>query len=202
MLKWLENFRKTSRSRRLSMIFGFMIFVGLIFVTLGIMAKIKVTPYATYTNKKEGFSIKFPAYWKPFPRPAEGSVIAFLAPKDSELDYVQENVNVSIKVLTAEMTMERLSKVIASQITGTFGEQVDVTEMIPITLGGRKGYRMAFAGYGKNITNPLLYVTAWIAIKEKVFIITFVGLQKDYPLYEKKVDQIIRSFKFVPVEVK
>lgn len=202
MLKWLENFRKTSRSRRLSMIFGFMIFVGLILVALGIMATIKVTPYATYTNKKEGFSIQFPAYWKYLPQPATGSVIAFMAPKDSELDYIQENVNVTIKVLNTEMTMERLSKVIASQITGTFGEQVDVTEMMPITLGGRKGYRMAFAGYGENIANPLLYVTAWTAIKEKVFIITFVGLQKDYPLYQKKVDQIIRSFKFIPVETR
>lgn len=200
MLNWLSNFGKISRSRRLSIIFGFMIVVGLIFVALGIMAKIKVTPYATYTNKKEGFSIKFPAYWKPIPRPAQGSVIAFVAPKDSELDYVQENVNVSIKVLAEEMTMERLSKTIGAQITGTFGEQVDVTQAIPIRMGGRAGYRMTFAGYGKDIPNPLLYVTAWTAVHEKVYVVTFVGLQKDYPLYEKKVNEIIKSFKFVPVE--
>jgi hypothetical protein len=201
MFAWLKNFGKIERSRRLSIIFGTMIVVGLILVALGIMATIKVTPYATYTNKGEGFLIKFPAYWQPFKvTGVSGAIISFISPKENELDNVQENVNVAIKVLPREMTMERLSQIIVSQVTGTFGEQVDITQSIPISLGGKKGYRMTFVGYGKNIPNPLLYVTAWTAVGDRVYIVTFTGLQKSYPLYEKKVNEIIRSFKLIPIE--
>ena len=200
MLKWLKNFGKIERSRRLSIIFGTMIVFGLILVGLGVMASIKVTPLATYTHKQEGFLIKFPAYWKPFRPEVGGAIIAFIAPKENELDLVQENVNVAIKILPNEMTIQRLSEVIVKQVAGTFGEQVDISQSIPVNIGGRPGYRLTFAGYGPNIKNPLQYVTAWTSVGNKVFIITFTGLQKDYLLYEKNLNKIISSFQFVPIE--
>lgn len=200
MLNWFTKFWKIERSRRLSIIFGFMIGVGLILVALGIMASIKVTPYATYKNKRDGFSIKFPAYWKVIPHPDGGAIIAFVSPKQNELDTIQDNLNVSIKILPNEMTLERLSQMIVNQVTGTFGEQVDITQSIPVTLGGRLGYRITFVGYGKRIPNPVQYVVAWTNISNRVFIITFTGLQKDYPFFEGKVNDSIRSFRFIPVE--
>lgn len=201
MMQWFKNFGKIARSRRLSIIFGTMIGVGVILVILGIMASIKVTPLATYANKKEGFSIRFPAYWKAIkPTGVNGAIIAFLAPKQNDLDMIHENVNVAIKVLPRAMTTERLTEVIIKQVSGTFGELIDITESIPITIAGQQGYRMTFAGYGEKIKTPMQYVTAWTNVGDRVFIITFTGLQSDYPLYAKNVDQIIRSFKFIPVE--
>ena len=201
MFKWFKNFGKIERSRKLSFIFGTMIVVGLILVVLGIMATIKVTPYRTYTNKKEGFLIQFPAYWTPMMNPLGGEVVAFISPKENPLDTIQENVNVSIKVISQAMTIDYLSKMIIKQVTGTFGEMVDITQSTAVSIGGKTGHRITFSGYGPKMINPLQYVTAWTIVGNKVFIVTFAGLEKDYPLYEKKVNHMIRSFKFIPVEI-
>lgn len=202
MFKRITNLWKIERSRRLSIVFGFMIFVGLILVTLGIMATIKVTPYATYTNKKYGFVIKFPAHWKPILKPAGGAIVVFVSPKTNSTDLLQENLNVSIKDMPQAMTIDYLSKMIVSQVTGTFGEQLDVLQSMPIALGGKPGYRLTFAGYDPKITNPIQYVTVWTMVGNRVFILTFTGLKNDYPLFEKKVDKIFQSFKFLPPQSK
>ncbi len=202
MFKWITHFGKIERSRRLSIIFGFLIFVGLILVTLGVMAMIKVTPYATYTNKIYGFSIKFPRYWKPILKPKGGAIVVFTSPKTNSLDLFQENLNISIKDMPQAMTIEYLSKTIVSQVTGTFGEQLDVLQSIPITLGGKPGYRFTFAGYDPKITNPIQYVTVWTLVGNRVFILTFTGLKNEYPLFEKKVNTMFKSFKLFPPESK
>ncbi len=202
MFKGITNFWKIERSRRLSIVFGFMIFVGLVLVALGIMATIKVTPYATYTNKKYGFKMKFPAYWKPILKPAGGAIVVFVSPKTSNLDMLSENLNVSIKDMPQAMTMEYLSKMIVSQVTGTFGEQLDVLQSMPIVLGGKPGYRLTFAGYDPKIPNPIQYVTVWTMVDKRIFVLTFTGLKNDYPLFEKKVETMFKSFQLFPPQSK
>lgn len=202
MFKWITHFWKIERSRRLSFIFGFMIFLGLFFVALGILATIKITPYATYTNKRYGFSVKFPAYWKPVHNPMEGAIVVFISPKTDSLDLLQENLNVSIKDMAQEMTIDYLSKMIVDQVVGTFGEQLDVSQSIPISLAGKRGYRFTFSGYDPKIPNPIEYVVVWTMVGKRIYILTFTGLKSDYHLFEKKVNTIFRSFKLFPPEIK
>ncbi len=203
MVKWGMGFWKIERRRRLSIFFGFMIFLGVALLGLGILSTIKITPYAKYTNKKYGFSLKFPAYWKVVHKqPIEGAIVVFIAPKTNALDRLNDNFNVSIKDLPEKMSMESLSKTIVNQVSGTFGEQALISQAIPISLAGREGYRLVFAGDDPKIPDPIQYVIVWTMVDRRVYILTFTGLKSDYPLFEKKVNTMFRSFKLFPPEIK
>ncbi len=200
MFKWISNWQNMERSRRLSIIFGFMIFVGLVIIVVGLLANIKVTPYATYKNKKIGFSIKFPSYWKPVLDPKNGAIVIFIAPKKDSLSVFQENFNVSIKEMPQAMTADFLNKQILNQVVGTFGEQMEISQSFPITLGGKTGYRFTFSGYDPKIANPIQYVTVWTMVGRRIYILTFTGLKEDYSINEKKVNTMIQSFRFIQPE--
>lgn len=180
--------------------------VGLLLILIGLLFKIKVTPYAKYTNTALGFSIKFPSYWKPVPKPQAGAVIVFISPKESALDELQENFSVSIKDMPNPMTIEHVSNLIVNQVGGTFGETVDISQMIPATIGGKPGYRLQFAGKSKmllaggvrDVANPVLYLTAWTIVGNRLYILTFTGAEKDFAKFEKKANEMISSFKFLP----
>lgn len=195
MSPWYKKIRTMERPRRLSIFFGILIFLGLMIIILGILSFKKITPYATYKNRKYGFEIKFPSYWQPIRNPQGGAIIIFASPKQDELDQFQENVNISIKDMPQAMTIEHFSTLVVNQVAGTFREYIDITETIPIQLGGHSGYRLSFVGTGKGIENPVEYVTAWTIVGNRAYIITFTGLKRDYPLFEKKVNTMINSFK-------
>lgn len=197
MFKWIAKLQNLERSRRLSLIFGFMIFIGLLIVIGGLLTLIKITPYATYKNTNVGFSIKFPSYWKPILDPKNGAIVIFIAPKTDSLSLLQENFNVSIKEMPQAMTADFLNKQILSQVTGTFGEQMEISQSFPITLGGRPGYRFTFFGSDSKIPHPTQYVIAWTMVGKKVYILTFTGLKEDYSINEKKVNTMIQSFKLI-----
>lgn len=146
--------------------------------------------------------MKFPSYWKPVIDPKNGAVVIFIAPKKDALAMFQENLNVSIKDMPQAMTMDFLNKQIISQVVGTFGEQMEIIQSFPIKLGGRSGYRLTFAGYDPKISNPIQYVTVWTMVGTRVYILTFTGLKEDYSFNEKKVNTMIQSFKFIPLEGK
>ena len=200
-MTWYKNVRNLDKSQRLSILFGFLIVIGLLIVALGVLSTIKITPYATYKNKKYGFEIKFPAYWKSVRHPPGGSVILFTSPKQDGLDQFQENVNVSIRDMPQAMTLEHFSSLVVNQVAGTFGEQINITQSVEIFLGGRTGYRLTFEGYGPKVENPIMYVAAWTIVGNRAFIITYTGMKKEYPLYQKKVDTMINSFKLFPPDV-
>jgi len=186
------------RPQRLSILFGTLIFFGFFTIILGILSFKKITPYATYKNKKYGFEIKFPSYWKPIRNPQGGAIILFASPKQDEFDQYQENVNISIKVMPQTMTIDHFSRLVVNQVAGTFGEHIDITETIPIQFGGHPGYRLTFVGTGKGIENPVEYVTAWTIVGNHAYIFTFTGLKRDYPLFEKKVNVMVNAFKLKP----
>lgn len=203
MLKWFTDFWKIERSRRLSFIFGALIIMGVLLISIGTLSTLKITPYRTYTNKNYGFSIKFPSYWKPV-HPKGGAIIVFVAPLQNDLDTVSENFNISIKDMPQAMTIERVSDTIVNQVTGTFGQQIIISEKNPVMLAGRAGYRITFAGYDVRVSNPnpIQYTAVWTIVGSRVFILTFTGQQRDFPFYEKKVNTMINSFKLFTPEVR
>lgn len=196
-MSWYKNYRQLDRARKLSIVFTGLIVVGLVLLAIGLFSTLKVTRYKVYKDTAYGFEIKFPADWNYAVRPNPGTVIKFAAPKDGALDRLYENVNVSIKDMPRPMTIEHISNLIVNQVAGTFGERIDISQNIPQAVGGHPGYRLTFAGYGKEVRDPIQYVVTWTIIDSRVYIITFTGLKEDYPKYEKRVNAIFQSFKFM-----
>lgn len=199
-MNWLKKYRSLDRAQRLSILFTVFIVVGLLLLFIGLVSYIKVTPYKVYKNSKVGLEIKFPADWGVNLHPEAGAVVSFVAPKDGPLDPFYENMNISIKEMPQAMTIEHLSNLIVKQVVGTLGEQIDITRTIPANIGGRSGYRLTFAGYGSNIPNPIQYTIAWTIIENRVYILTFTGLKQDSSKYEKRVETMIASFRFIPID--
>ena len=195
-----------------SWLFGFGIFLGIVLIIIGILASIKVTPYATYTDRSSGIKIKFPAYWKVIDRPKGGALVVFLTPKESALDAFIENVNISIKDVSASpMTPPELSKEIIKQISGTLSGFMTVLESEPIMVAQRPGYRFVYVGdvskqnlsaieaeYGKmDISNPLKYMFVWVQNSNRVYIITYVAPKNNFDKYSKQVNEMVKSFQFI-----
>ncbi len=196
-MSWFKNVPRMQRTQRLSLLFGTLIVIGLLIVTFGVLSTIKITPYSLYRNPGLGFQINFPAYWKAY-EPKSGAVVIFLSPKQSEIDQMQENVNISIKDLPETMTNEHISELIINQVSKVFGEHIITSETYQITMGGQPGFRFTFYGTGDNVPVSVQYVTAWTMVGKRLYVFTFTGLKTDYPEYEKKVNKMIDSFRFLP----
>lgn len=200
-----KKFWKIERSRRLSIIFGILIVCGVLLLAIAILSGIKVTPHRTYTNNRFGCSIEFPAYWKIDTQPKGGALVVFIVPPKSALDPYQENFNISIKDLPREINPDYLNDIIIKQVTAIFGDYLEFSKSMPAIIAGYPGYRLSFYGYhpqSKKLQNPIQYVTAWTVVGTRIYILTYTGLKDNFPQNEKKVEDMIRSFKVFPPKIK
>ena len=206
------KFPKLDQIKLQSWLFGFGISLGILLIIVAILASIKVTSYATYTDPKIGIRVKFPAYWRVVDRPEGGAIVAFLTPKSSALDTFIENVNITIKdISSTPMTPMEFSRETVKQLTGTFAGYISVLESQPISVAHRPGYRFLYMGdvaqqninaveaqYGKvDVSNPLKYLHVWVLKDNRAYIITYVGLKSEFDKYLKEVNVLINSFQFI-----
>lgn len=189
------------RRRRLSLLWGTLITVGVVMIIIGVLAMIKVVHYNVYQIPQYGVQIKYPTYFRVVPIDAPGGVIAFASPPRDTYDNFIENVNVTYYDLAKDpMSFARLSETIIRQVTGTFQGYIKVTESKRFVLHGRPAYRFGYAGQGKDLPDPLQYLHVWTVIGDKAFIITYVAKEREYKTYMDEVNAMIKSFDVMSVK--
>src|SRR5258708_3168726 len=75
---------------------------GLLLAALGFFIYFS-SQFSVYQDDQYKFSIKYPSSWKVISHPQANVAVVFLRPKDTALDTVQENFNVTIQPVPADL---------------------------------------------------------------------------------------------------
>ena len=147
--------------------------------------------FSVYQDDQYKFSIKYPKTWKVIIHPQANVAVVFLRPKDTVLDAVQENFNVTIQPLPNNIsTLAAFSATIKKQMTGVFGKSINIVEDKPFHWGWREGREIVIE---ETAPNHLKLVCAWVLRSSQVCILTFLGDMNKYAQDAPYVNEMIRS---------
>ncbi|MCK5579958.1 MAG: hypothetical protein KAJ18_01650 [Candidatus Omnitrophica bacterium] len=181
--------------KRQSMLFGFLIFVGVLLIIIAILASIKVVDYAEYTNKQHGVTMKYPVFWEKVDAPAAGALVVFRAPKMTELDLFLPNVNIAFVPIEKEIDSARFNEKVISQVTGTFRGHIKVLHTGPVRVAGRRGYSLSYIGHDdQNRDDYFKYLHRWVVVGKRAYILTYVAIEKDFDENLWIVKAMMKSF--------
>jgi len=147
--------------------------------------------FSVYQDDQYKFSIKYPKTWKVIIHPQANVAVVFLRPKDTSLDTLQENFNVTIQPLPDNFSnLAAFSAGIKRQMTGVFGKSINIVEDKPLQWGWREGHQMAIEA---PTPDHLKMVNAWVLRGSQACILTFLGDMNKYARDAFYVNEMIRS---------
>ena len=147
--------------------------------------------FSVYQDDQYKFSIKYPKTWKVLVHPHANVAVIFLRPKDTALDTVQENFNVTIQPLPNDIfTLAVFTARIKKQMIGVFGKSINIVEDKPLQWGWREGHEIVLEAPEPD---HLKMVNAWVLFRNQAYILTFLGDMNKYAKDGPLVNEMIRS---------
>ena len=147
--------------------------------------------FSEYRDAQYKFTIKYPSNWRIMIHPQVNVAVVFLRPKDTALDTLTENFNVTVQPVPSEiLTISAFSAAVKRQMTGTFGKSIKVVEDKPLQWGWHQGHEMVFEAPSPD---HLKMVNAWVLRGDLVYILTFLGDMNKYAKDGIIVDEMIHS---------
>ncbi len=129
--------------------------------------------YAIYENKDYGFSMKYPSGYS-IVEGEGGTIVAFVSPKETEMDQFLENVNIVYQDMSADpLTLKQFADRAVSQLSATF-QDMNIIENIPVNVNGLSAYRIIYAA---KENSPLKIMTVVIMAGENSFYSIFFTAQ-------------------------
>lgn len=151
------------------------------------------TLFSVYHDDQYKFSIKYPKAWKVSVHPHPNVAVGFLRPKDTALDTLQENFNVTVQPLPDEIpTMEAFTTTIKKQMIAVFGKSISIVEDRTLHWGWREGHQITIIAPRPD---HLIMVNAWVFSVNQVYILTFLGDMHKYIKDILIINEMIRSLK-------
>jgi len=148
--------------------------------------------FSLYQDAQYKFSIKYPNSWKLIKHPQANVAVVFLRPKDTVMDTVQENFNVTIQpVPDTLLSLPVFSAKIKEQMAEMFGKNIQIIEDKPMRWDWRQGHKMIMQAPKPD---HLIMVNAWVLRSDQAYILTFLGDMNKYTQDAPWVDEMIRSF--------
>ena len=147
--------------------------------------------FGLYQDDQYKFSIKYPKTWQLIRHPQANVAVVFLRPKDTAMDTMRENFNVTIQpVPFTLLSLPVFSAKIKEQMTAVFGKNIQITEDNPLQWGWRQGHKIIFQAPKPD---HLIMVNAWVLRSDQAYILTFLGDMDKYTQDAPWVDEMIRS---------
>jgi len=148
--------------------------------------------FSLYQNDHYKFSIKYPKTWRLIRNPRANVAVIFLRPKDTALDTMQENFNVTIQpVPDTLLSLPVFSAKVKEQMMAVFGGRVKITGDRSLQWGWRQGHEIIFQA---PVPDHLVMVNAWVLSGGQAYILTFLGDMNKYEQDAPWVNEMIRSF--------
>jgi hypothetical protein len=147
--------------------------------------------FSVYQDDEYKFSIRYPKTWKVVVHPQENVAVLFLRPKDTALDVLQENFNVTVEPVPKDIyNLAGFTARVKTQMTGVFGKSINIVEDKPLHWGWREGHQFTI-----EAPNPdhLKMVNAWVLHGDQAYILTFLGDLNKYAQDDLVVNKMIRS---------
>jgi len=150
-----------------------------------------MSQFTVYQDTQYKFSMKYPKTWKVIVHPYKSVAVAFLRPKDTSLDTIQENFNVTVQPVPSNIyTLEAFTGTIKRQMSGVFGKSINIVEDKPLQWGWRQGHMIAI-----DAPKPdhLKMVNAWVLRSGEAYILTYLGDMNKFSKDGIVVNEMIRS---------
>jgi len=133
--------------------------------------------------------MKYPADWT-YVEQYEGSIVAFVTPKEGEDDVFPENVLVLASPYESIEPVQSLKKSLSETIDLTDYKQVEVAE---ITVNGNTGFKHVYTYKAKGYS--ISSVQYGIYGKNKMlYQLIYSARSGAYNLYLPKVEEMVKSF--------
>jgi len=176
-------------SRKKTVLIGIASSAGfLLLLALGWLLYFKLQ-FSVYQDELYDFSIKYPKTWKVVIHPYKNVAVVFLRPKDTALDTMQENFNVTIQPVPENLLkLDAYSATIKRQLTGTFST-IKIDEEKHLRWGWREGNMIAY----QEPASHFEMVNAWVLRSDQAYILTFLGERSKYPQDALYVKEMIHS---------
>jgi hypothetical protein len=149
------------------------------------------TQFRVYQDSQYKFSIKYPRTWRVIVHPQANVAVVFLRPKDTALDTLLENFNVTVQPVPDNIfTLAQFSATIKKQMTGVFEKSINIVEDKPLQWGWREGHEMVFEAPEPD---HIKMVNAWVLSHNQAYILTFLGDMNKYAKDASLVNEMIQS---------
>jgi len=149
--------------------------------------------FSVYQDAQYKFSIKYPKTWRVLPHPQANVAVIFLRPKDTALDTLQENFNLTIQPVPEDIfTLAAFSARIKTQMIAVFGKSIIIVKEKSLHWGWREGHQMVFEAPKPD---DLKMTNAWVLYHNQAYIMTFLGSIEKYPHDSLYIDEMIRSLR-------
>lgn len=153
------------------------------------------TQFSVYHDYQYKFSIKYPKTWAVMAHPKKGVAVIFMRPKDTALDTLQENFNVTIQPVPDELlNLAAFSETVKKQMSTVFGKSINIVVDEPRHWGWREGHEIAIEAPSPD---HLKMVNAWVLRSNQAYILTFLGDMNKYMQDFFVVNEMIRSLKLL-----
>ena len=129
--------------------------------------------FSVYQDDQNKFSIKYPKTWKVVVHPKPNVAVVFLRSKDTAMDMIQENFNVTIQPLPDSiLSLNVFSATVKKQMTAVFGKNMNLVQDKSLRWGWREGHQIEMQEVAPN---HLRLINAWVLRSNQVCILTFLG---------------------------
>ena len=163
------------RRAKRNMVFTIVGVVGILLIAFFLFSKGKDRLFERYANKEKGFSIKYPKEWTVVEN-KNGAAVLFYSPKENELDYFQESVNIVVQDISDDpMNISDYSEKAIDQLDAVYEENLTILESGPMFTQGRTAYKMEFIVGG--VEPKAKYLSVWTLKDNKAFQVTYMALR-------------------------
>lgn len=195
MTEFFKTEKQLKKEKNSGIFLGFMITAVLAALLLigGIVYwVIFVNKFTTWKDPAAGMSMKYPKQWQPI-KTAQGTIIAFLSPKDNALDIFQENINIAKQDLSeTPMLLDEFTTIATAQLETVFNN-IEIVESRDTVIDYKRAHRLSFTAKAEQNMRVLL---VWFMDGDNAYTITYMAIEEEYNKFLPMIEEMLSSFKF------
>ena len=185
------------KQRRESMMWD--ILIAVIVIALGAYFYLSMgrTEFLEYKDTNYKFKIDYPSDWT-VNTEIDGTVVAFVSPKQNQLDVFQENVNIVVQKetqLPKQLKLYALESV--HQLEFLFEDDIEILEQGFVDFAGSRGYEILYLGKTGTETNFKVWQVIGIHERGWVYQFTYTTLESQYDKFVPEMRKMYNSFRSI-----
>ncbi|MDJ0737555.1 MAG: protein kinase [Nostocaceae cyanobacterium] len=146
-----------------------------------------------YKSKAHGIKIKYAQNWERRDKDnaITEEIVAFISPKESNKDKLQERLVIRIENLASPVTLEEYSKTFVKEISTSY-PQAKIGKPNLTILANKRGYKIISTLVAGN--NRLQNMYVFTVKGDKAYVITYMAENNSYNKFIDAANKMIKSF--------
>ncbi len=142
--------------------------------------------FLSYENPDYGIKISYPSGWQQTEN--ENVIAAFVSPKTSASDTVQESLGLTMNDLAGQgLTLQKYNEIAINQLKQTFLD-ITILESETASLADNPAHKVVFTASNRK------FLQIWTLKNDLAYIWTFVSVEEGYAAYISTAQRMLDSF--------